>query len=277
MPTHSQHDLAATLASPLRAVARAAGAVALPFFRAGAATTARLWYKERGSPVTEADVAVDTYLKVHLSQALPEAGWLSEETTDDPARLGKRFVWIVDPIDGTRAYMSGHPDWSVAIALLDAGRPVLGVVYAPAHDQLYEASLRGGAMRNGRPIRVSAACALNGARVTGPKPLVTWLHGQAGPVEILPKIPSLALRLARVAEGSVDIGLVSSNSRDWDLAAADLILHEAGGRVTDFAGRELAYNRPEPVHGELAAVSARLHPRVIAAMRSAASAGFAPR
>jgi myo-inositol-1(or 4)-monophosphatase len=175
-------------------------------------------------------------------------------------------VWIVDPIDGTRAFLSGHPDWSIAIALLVDARPVLGFVYAPAHDVLYEATEGGGASRNGHPIVASAAPVLRGAGVAGPKPLVDRLDREVGGVRGLEKIPSLALRLARVAEGAVDIGLVSSNARDWDIAASDLILAEAGGRLTTFAGERPSYNQEEPIHGELLAASRGLHPRLIEAM-----------
>ena len=171
---------ALSLLPALKATVREAGAIALRAFRPGAETTARLWYKDRGSPVTETDVAVDAFLKVRLSETLPEAGWLSEETADNPDRLERRFVWIVDPIDGTRAFMSGHPDWSISLALLAERRPVLGIVFAPAHGRLYEASLGGGAAENGTPLRVSEAAIAAGARVAGPAPLVQALERKAG-------------------------------------------------------------------------------------------------
>jgi myo-inositol-1(or 4)-monophosphatase len=265
-----QTALIASLAPTVRAVAREAGNLALASFRRGGQTSAKLWYKNRGSsPVTAADMAVDAFLKERLAQVLPDAGWLSEETTDNPDRLTRRLVWIVDPIDGTRAFVSGHPDWCVAIGLLAEGRPVFGIVYAPAHEDFYEATLGGGATKNGRPLQVSGLDRLDGARVAGPKPLLDTLERRAGRLDRLPKIPSLALRLARVAEGSLDIGLVSANSCDWDLAGADLILQEAGGRITGLDGTPLAYNQAEPIHGELAAAASQLHPRVIEAMRTA--------
>jgi myo-inositol-1(or 4)-monophosphatase len=268
MLTTPHHSLAARLAPLVEATARSAGDLAATYFRHGAETSARKWFKDRGSPVTEADLAVDAFLKHRLSEALPEAGWLSEETADDPSRLDRSLVWIVDPIDGTRAFMSGHPDWSISIALLAEGRPVLGVVFAPIHDHFYAARAGGGAVRNGSPLRASALATPRDARVTGPKPLVDGLERKAGTALLrLPKVPSLALRLARVAEGSIDIGLVSQNSHDWDLAGADLILHEAGGLLTDFRGNRVSYNRPEPIHGELIAAGGQLHPRVIGAMR----------
>ena len=269
MPDSSR--IAALLPAVVEAT-RAAGALAFEHFRHGAKTSARIWSKHGGSPVTEADMLVDQYLMQRLGQLVPEAGWLSEETADDPSRLVKRLVWIVDPIDGTRAFLGGHPDWSVAIALLAEGRPILGLVYGPAHDALYEAQLGAGARLNGAPIAVSPTLRLQGARAAGPKPLLDRLEARGGRLERVEKIPSLALRLARVAEGAVDVGLVSSHARDWDLAAADLILHEAGGRLSGFDGAYPRYNRPEPVHGELAAASGPLHPLVIEAMTTPTAA-----
>jgi myo-inositol-1(or 4)-monophosphatase len=266
-----------SLAPVVADLAREAGALALRFFQEGAATSARRWTKERGSPVTEADIAVDTFLEERLLRMLPEAGWLSEETADRPDRISRSLVWIVDPIDGTRAFMTGNPDWSIAIGLLLNGRPTLGVVHVPAHGMLYEAAAGAGAFRNGSRLQVSSRPSLGGARVTGPKPLIDQLARNSGPIERVARIPSLALRLARVAEGSVDVGLVSADARDWDLAAADLILSEAGGRVTALDGEPLVYNRPEPIHGELAAAPARLHPSVVAAMRAVSAEGVALR
>jgi myo-inositol-1(or 4)-monophosphatase len=256
-----------SLAQTVRDVARQAGALALPYFRAGEQTAARLWFKGHSSPVTEADIALDTFLKERLTALLPEAGWLSEETADDPVRLERREVWIVDPIDGTRAFASGHPDWAISIALVRDGAPVLGILHAPIHDVLYEAIPGTGAWRNGERMQVAAIIPPAPVRVAGPKPLVDRLARKLGPVEHLPKVPSLALRLARVAEGSIDVGLVSANAQDWDIAAADLILREAGGKLTSLAGAEPVYNRPEPRHDEMIAVASRLHPRAIGAMR----------
>lgn len=247
------------LAPLLREAVREAAGLALPLFERGGQTRARVWSKAGGSPVTEADVAVDTFLKVRLSQIEPGAAWLSEETIDDSLRLEAERVWIVDPIDGTRAFLSGHPDWSIAVALLQAGEPVLGAVFAPATGRFYEAVAGRGATLDGAPIAVSGRSALEGAGITGPKPMQDRLLAGAarlGPrpaVTVIERVPSLALRLVRVAEGAIDLGLVSRDSRDWDLAAADLILREAGGVVCDLDGEPAVYNRPEPRHGELIA------------------------
>jgi myo-inositol-1(or 4)-monophosphatase len=259
-------DLAGRLSPFLTDTAREAGAIAGGFFRSGLKTSARIWSKGGGSPVTEADMAVDAFLQARLSTAVPEAGWLSEETADDPARLGRDLVWIVDPIDGTRAFLAGNHDWSVSIALLGHGRPVLGIVYAPAHGHLYEARRGHGARRDGGPIEISPVQRLPGLSVAGPKGLVDRLEERVGTLKRPPRIPSLALRLARVAEGSVDAGLVSSNACDWDIAAGDLILEEAGGILTRLDGTPPAYNQADPIHGELMAAPRRLHPGLVEAM-----------
>lgn len=264
MTSHS--DISRTVMPLVRQAAREAGALAMGHFRSGLATSAKIWSKAGGSPVTEADVAVDTFLKIKLSAALPQAGWLSEETADDGRRLGRDLVWIVDPIDGTRAFLSGSHDWSVAIALLEGDRPVLGIVYAPAHETFFEAQAGHGALRNGHRIDVSARDGIAGSSVAGPFPFIDRLERSAGPVLRPPRIPSLALRIARVAEGSVDIGLISANARDWDIAAADLILTEAGGWLCGLDGVAPRYNEADPVHGELVASPKLLHRSVIEAI-----------
>lgn len=264
MPRSS--DLPDQLFPPLSDITHAAGELALRFFQSGLETSARTWSKAGGSPVTEADVAVDTFLKVKLSQLLPEAAWLSEETADDARRIGRELVWIVDPIDGTRAFMAGSHDWSIAIALLADAEPILGIVYAPAHGVLYAASAGRGARRDGEPISVSAAADPSACSVAGPKPIVDKMARRHPEVRRLPRVPSLALRIVRVAEGSIDVGLVTSGARDWDIAAADLILREAGGVLTDMGGLAPPYNRPEPSHAELVAAPARLQPLVIEAI-----------
>jgi len=259
-------QILASLAPAVREAARRAGELALPYFRTGAQTSAKLWYKGQSSPVTEADIALDTFLKGHLLELLPQAGWLSEETADDPARLEQGYVWIVDPIDGTRAFATGHPDWAVSIALVKDGKPILGILHAPAHERLYEARLGEGAWSNETKLQISEAD--KPLRIAGPKPLVDRLDRTMGPVERLPKVPSLALRLARVAEGTIDVGLVSAHAQDWDIAAADLILQEAGGVLTGLDGAIPIYNKPQPSHDEMIAVASRLHPRAIEAMRA---------
>ncbi len=243
-----------------------AGEIAVDLFRPGAKTAARTWSKSGGSPVTEADIGVDTFLRIRLSVLLPEAAWLSEETVDDALRLSRRFVWVVDPIDGTRAYMGGSPDWAVCVALLDEGVPILGVVHAPACNATYQALRGGGAQCNNAGIFASTVTSLTGSRIAGPKPMLDAL-ARSETFEQADKIPSLALRLARIADGTIDAGLISTDARDWDLAAADLILQEAGGLLSGGGGEAVVYNRETPVHGMLVASGRGLSEPLISALQ----------
>jgi myo-inositol-1(or 4)-monophosphatase len=262
-------DAAGVMASMIEA-AREAGEIALKFFRAGERTSARIDYKAGGSPVTQADLAVDAFLRARLGKDFAGAGWLSEETEDDRTRLNSARVLIVDPIDGTRAFLAGDPRWAVSIALVEAGRPVAGVVHAPALSETYAASRGGGATLNGVAIRVSARDSLAGARIAGPKPMVQSIERAIGTSLILePKIPSLAYRMALVASGVLDLALASEQSHDWDIAAADVILGEAGGRLAEASGRPLDYNRSETNHGVLfGASTAMIGPLLAAAHRA---------
>jgi myo-inositol-1(or 4)-monophosphatase len=250
--------------------ARLAGEIAMRDFRIGAQTRAGIEYKHGGSPVTEADLAVDSFLKTRLSAQIPEAGWLSEETADDPARLTQSALLVVDPIDGTRAFVAGDPRWAVSIALVVDHRAVAGVVHAPALGETYAASTGAGATLNGAPIGASLRRDLDGAKIAGPRPLIARLAASSA-TELLsePKIPSLAYRLARVASGSLDGAFAAADSHDWDIAGADILLSEAGARLTDAEGRPLSYNRAAIRHGALAAAPIALLPAMIAALRPA--------
>jgi myo-inositol-1(or 4)-monophosphatase len=248
--------------------ARGAGALALEFFRPGAATSALISLKAGGSPVTEADHLVDRFLKQRLGTLVPEAGWLSEETADTPARLSKDIVLVVDPIDGTRGFMRGQEAWAIAIALVEQGRPLIGVVHAPALGETYVAVRGAGARLNDNAIEVSKLVALGAtARVAAPALLAERLREAGLQFALQPKIPSLALRFANVASGALDAGFASENARDWDIAAADLILHEAGGRLASLDGCAIVYNRSDTRHGLLTAAPAQIHAEVNAAAR----------
>ncbi|MGD9766519.1 MAG: 3'(2'),5'-bisphosphate nucleotidase CysQ [Pseudolabrys sp.] len=250
----------AALRDPLAQTMREAGALALKGFRSA---TLKSWLKDKTSPVSETDLAVDALLRERLGALAPRAAWLSEESEDDPARLAAQQVWIVDPIDGTRGYIAGKPDWTISVALARGGRPVLAALYAPATDEMFLAGAATGATLNGRRLAVSASGALSGARFAGPKRYLDWISRSHPDAVTVPKIHSLALRLARVADGSLDAAFTSGHSHDWDLAAADLLVHEAGGALTDFSGRRLIYNNAEPVHEPLIAAGLHCHGELI--------------
>jgi myo-inositol-1(or 4)-monophosphatase len=263
-------DSARSALEEITDAARRAGDVALRDFRWGGKTSAQVHTKYGGSPVTTADLAVDLYLRERLDAAFPGAGWLSEETADDLARLDMANLLVVDPIDGTRAFLTGDPRWSVSIAYIHDGRPIAGVIHAPALGQTYQAALGCGARRDDAPIHASRRPALEGALVGGPRSMVAAL-AKAARVDLAaaPRIPSLALRLAQVADGGLDVGLASASANDWDVAGADIILSESGALLTDVRGQILHYNRQNMRHGALLACGAGLAPAVVKAARSA--------
>lgn len=237
----------------IRSAAAEAGRIALGYFR----KDPEVWMKDGKSPVSEADFAVDAFLRDALGAARPDYGWLSEETVDSAERLSARRTFVVDPIDGTRAFVDGRDVWCVSIALVEDGRPLCGVLNCPARQEVYEAAAGGTAKKNGAAIAVKKP---SGAPVVaGPRALTDALGGiYRGKLTLHPYVPSLAYRVAMLAEGVIDGTFVKPNSHDWDLAAADLILQQAGGRVLDARGAPLRYATPEPVLGVLAAGSGPL-------------------
>lgn len=234
--------------------AKEAGAVAFGFFN----QSPEVWWKnDDRSPVSAADFAANKTLESILRNARPDYGWLSEETEDDADRLARETVFIIDPIDGTRAFLGGQKVWCVSVAVVHRGRPVAGVLYAPALEELYEAVEGGVALKNGVPFTVSAAGPEEMSRLAiGEDLLKTFPPAFRERVRREKYIPSLAYRIAMVADGRLDGTFVKGNSHDWDLAAADLILACAGGRLVDLDGEPIVYNRAEVTHKVLCAAPA---------------------
>jgi myo-inositol-1(or 4)-monophosphatase len=250
----------------IREAAQEAGRIAMSFF----GKNPEVWLKTGQSPVTAADYAVDRFLRQTLIDARPAYGWLSEETADTPARLSARRTFVVDPIDGTRAFIEGRSTWCVSVAVVEAGRPLAGVLDCPARNELFEASAGGGAFRDGARITVRDAGV--SPLVAGPKAMfagtnVPW----PGEFRRGPYFPSLAYRVAAVASGDLDATYVKPNAHDWDIAAADVILSEAGGRIVDARGTDLTYAGPDPRHGALVAGSGRLLERLSGMLAALAS------
>ncbi|MBB2841029.1 UNVERIFIED_ORG: myo-inositol-1(or 4)-monophosphatase [Rhizobium etli] len=234
--------------------AKEAGAVAFGFFN----QSPEVWWKnDDRSPVSAADFAANKTLESILRNARPDYGWLSEETEDDADRLARETVFIIDPIDGTRAFLGGQKVWCVSVAVVHRGRSVAGVLYAPALEELYEAVEGGVALKNGVPFTVSAAGPEEMSRLAiGEDLLKTFPPAFRERVRREKYIPSLAYRIAMVADGRLDGTFVKGNSHDWDLAAADLILACAGGRLVDLDGEPIVYNRAEVTHKVLCAAPA---------------------
>ena len=258
---------AATLARDarlLQATVREAGSLALSLF----GTELKNWIKGTSSPVSEADIAVNDLLEARLRSATSDYGWLSEESADDADRLSRRRVWIVDPIDGTRSYLAGKPDWCVSVALVEDAAPVIAAVFAAASDEFFFALRGEGATLNGLAVQATGGTDVDFARMAGPKPLVERLKASTGDISIHPRIGSLALRLCRVADGRLDAAFAGGQSRDWDLAAANLIVQEANGRMTTLSGDPILFNRREVTHGVLVAAGRERHASIVAHFRN---------
>ena len=206
-----------------------------------------VWEKTPGNPVSSADLAVDAFLKAELSALLPAAGWLSEETADDPRARAGDLVWLVDPIDGTRDYIHGRSGWAVSVALVNTGRPLLGVLHAPARGdsdaggEFWYGEAGKGALRNGARLRASTRSLLVGARVPA-----RHMSVEDADLVMVDQPNSIALRIAMVAANEADLLATLRWGFEWDIAAAGLIAREAGAAVTDIFGQPLNYNKRDP-------------------------------
>ncbi|MCB1448856.1 MAG: 3'(2'),5'-bisphosphate nucleotidase CysQ [Nitratireductor sp.] len=218
--------------------ATVAGDLAMGYFR----SENRSWTKQGNSPVSEADVSVDNYLRQRLLEARPQYGWLSEETVDTLQRKEHQNVFIIDPIDGTRGFLEGNPRWCISMAVVRDGRPVVAVLHCPALGETYCAVSNGGTSLNGKPLHNPVSDEI--LRITASRKLNAEMQEiYPGRFDILPYVPSLAYRMAMVASGVIDGAFARSGAHDWDMAAADLLIAETGGSVTSISGEQLIYNR----------------------------------
>jgi myo-inositol-1(or 4)-monophosphatase len=248
------HDVLADLELAIVA-AREAGAVVMRSF----GSEHKVTLKSPDQPLTDADLAADAALKRTLLGNRPDYGWLSEETADNPERLRRRFVWIVDPIDGTRSYIEGYPEFAISIGLVENQRPLLGVVYNPASAELYATRSGGGAWRVG-------GAQLSVQRGATPRTLVASRSElQAGELEPfradfdIRGTGSTAYKLMKVADGSAHVFVSRGPKSEWDVCAGALMVEEAGGRATDLRGRTLAYNQPRTSIYGILATNGALH------------------
>jgi myo-inositol-1(or 4)-monophosphatase len=252
-------DYAPDLALALEA-AKEAGAMAMRYF--GAPMDVR--DKSPNNPVSEADLAIDALLKQRLLAAKPDYGWLSEETADDQSRLSARFVWVVDPIDGTRAFIKAKPHFTICIGLLDHGKPVVGVVFNPATGEMFEAVLGRGARLNGVAMIPSSTETLENCAMLGdpgmfkhPAWPIPWPE-----MDVVSR-NSIAYRMCLVAAGHYDGAIAFSAKSDWDLAAAAIIVSEAGALATTHEGASFAFDHAIPLQKSLVVAGKALHPLLI--------------
>lgn len=247
--------------------AQEAGRIALRFWKRDPES----WDKGDGAgPVTEADLAVNRMLQADLCAARPGYGWLSEETEDSAARGGADRLFIVDPIDGTRAFIAGEEHFAHSLAVAVRGRVVAGVVYLPAIDRLYAAVEGGDATVNGVPLRASDRATMEGASILSTK--ANFLPEQwPGGVPDLKRSfrSSLAYRLCLVAEGRYDGMLTLRESWEWDIAAGSLMADRAGAAVSDRAGAALRFNTPLARNAGVVAAAPAVHRALIARLNAA--------
>lgn len=224
----------------LESIVREAGRMALAAWP-GHGHALESWEKEKGSPVSAADLAVDAYLRRELSALLPAAGWLSEETADAPERLAGGLIWLVDPIDGTRDFIRGRDGWAVSVALISSGRPLFGLLDAPARGEFWMGEAGKGSWRNGERLVASTRRDLSGARVPA-----HHLPPVDADLVMVDQPNSIALRIAMVAADEADLLATLRWGYEWDIGAAALIAREAGAAVTDAFGQPLNYNKRDP-------------------------------
>ncbi|MEE3258711.1 MAG: 3'(2'),5'-bisphosphate nucleotidase CysQ [Candidatus Latescibacterota bacterium] len=244
------------------AATRAAGALTLQYFGG----VYQVEDKGSGDPLTTADLAVDAYLKKALLDIRPDCGWLSEETVDDHLRLEREAVWIVDPVDGTREFVEGLPEYVVAVALVEAGAPTLAVICNPAQDQLYAAVKDGGTSLNGQRVFCSEVQDLAKATATVSRREIK--RGEIDPYrphlgEIRP-VGSVAYKLALAAAGACDLNFSVQPKNEWDVCAGDLLVREAGGQMLDRTAKVRSYNQRDPlIAGGLAAGNEQLVAQIL--------------
>lgn len=226
----------------LMSAAQRAGDIALDFVKRGFDVEEK---PDGAGPVTEADLAVDRFLKETLLSARPEYGWLSEESDDDLTRMDRKMCFVVDPIDGTRSFVNGDDSWAHSLAVVQDGQVCAGVVFLPKRGLLYSAGYGQGAYLNSKPIQASAKDTLKDADILTVKRSLSpeFWHNGMPPKFTRSYRPSLAYRMCLVAEGRFDAMMTLRDTWEWDICAGSLIASEAGARVSDRFGHQLSFNQ----------------------------------
>lgn len=233
-------------------VIRTAGTEALRF----AATGFETIRKADHSPVTSADLAVNQILQSRLQSTFPQDGWLSEESPDSGERLQKTRIWVVDPIDGTKAFINGEPEFCISVALIERGQPIVGAIFNPSTHELFTATRRGGLRLNDKSVTPQDTCG-------DQQPVVAvspWEQQIGRFTSFMPSITSLPLRsiawaLALTASGRIHAAVTLEPENEWDVAAGAILIEEAGGTISDGRGNDLTFNRREPRYNGIIAAS----------------------
>ena len=244
-----------------RRAARAAGDILRGHWRRG---DYQIGSKGKDNPVTQADLEADRALKRLLHDPFPEYGWLSEETADSEARLKCRRVWIVDPLDGTKEFIQGIPEFCVAVALVEEGHPVLGVTYNPITREMFWSARGMGCHLNTEAVRVTRTRVLRRANVLASRSETArgeWevFHGR---LRVSPT-GSVAYKLALVAAGKGDATFTRSPKNEWDIASGAALLAEAGGTMTDIHGTMIRFNQRRVKVAGMIADNTVLHEQLV--------------
>ncbi len=249
-------------------VAREAGHLSMQWQEKGA----RSWDKSPNNPVTEADIACNDLISRRLRAERPGYGWLSEETKDNVSDRSQDRIFVVDPIDGTKAFVNGETGFCVSIAIVEDGQPVAGAIYNPNFDELLSARRDGGAFLNGERMSVSDCASLACSMIGQPDVFARHNAPHWPDIRLIDKVPNaMAWRISLVAAGHWDATVALNDKSDWDLAAAVLLIREAGGVATDRNGDPFVFNRKTVIQKGAVAAGARLHPLIMERLQALAS------
>ncbi|MBF0414600.1 MAG: 3'(2'),5'-bisphosphate nucleotidase CysQ [Magnetococcales bacterium] len=251
--------------------ARAAGALIMGHFRLGQdrSKSGKILEKGPDHPVTQADLEANEAIRNLLMASTPDYGWLSEETADSQDRLHKQRVWIVDPLDGTKEFIQGFPEFAVSIALVEEGRPVCACLYNPAKVELFTAIAGKGSRKNDRPIQTSRTTQLKHAVCLTSRSETS--RGEWEPFKdefTLKTTGSIAYKLALLASGAADFTFTLTPKNEWDVAAGILLVLEAHGQVTDKMGMRISFNQPSPKLSAILSSNGQLHPALLRRLAS---------
>ncbi len=224
----------------------------------------KVWKKEDGTDVSEADIEIDNFLQVELKKKIPHTGWLSEENKDDYSRLNYDKALIVDPIDGTKSFLNGKKDFCISIALINYGRPISAIIYNPINEELFEAEKNKGSWLNSKKIHTTKTSKLENSKMCAFKPMFShpaWK--KPWPKMFIDNKNSIAYRMALVSSGQFDSMMALNTKSDWDIAAGDLLINESGGKVTDHKGNQLIYNLKNISKKSIIGACEGLHDKII--------------
>lgn len=237
-----------------------AGKLALKWFK----KDPEQWKKDDGSLVSKADIEINDLLNKLLKNKNPEFGWLSEENEDDKSRLNKKITFVVDPLDGTKAFLEGKKEFSISVAIVKNGLPISGIVFSPSTDEMFEAEKNKGSWKNNKKVIISNYNKLEKCKMIAFKPMFShpaWK--EPWPKMDVENRNSIAYRMALVASGQYDAMMALNSKNDWDIAAGDLLISESGGIVTLHTNKKIIYNTENTKKPSVIGTNKAIHEKII--------------